>query len=942
MKKIFNKVRENVWLLYTFLFIFAALGVFIWHILYRRSFVWYIDGVDQLYRAFIYYSGYLRTIIKGILSGEGFIAPHWEYALGEGEDFVNVLHYYGVGDPFNLLSVLVPQKLLVYLFDLLLILKIYIAGVAFIFLCRETLRNKSNTAVTAGAVAYALSTSALFFVTVHILMVNVLIYLPLLILGEIKIINGKRPYLFVIAVALTLASNIYLFVILAAIVAVYAVEKLIFIFHTDLKSIVLTLLQIGVFAFLGIAIAAIIAFPIIYFCLINSRMGNGTSEGFFYPLSFYITLKNSLFSFPQPDIGYGTIIGLTAPALLALILLYARKKENTWLKILGVTILFSMLFPFLGRIFNGFAYSSNRWNFVIALFLSYVLVVMWDDLIRLSKPEAFYIFMVLSALLVLCVISEDTGNSYTLYGLILSYALMSALLLFEKFRAGLLVITFMTNLFINAFLHFSPYGDKFLYEDIRLTEIEKKMTADVSSAVNAAAQKDGNEGFYRYSSHTYNKNLLAGLSSSDFYWSLANPYSFKFRNDIEHNEGIVYKYNLYDNRTILNTLDSVKYYALAHEGGEKIPYGYSYITTIDSNGDDEFDIYKNDNFLPLGYTYDTFIPKEEWLTLNAAERENAMLDSAVIEEPESSIENLKNTGYTAHVREIPFEIINTNPALAAIGNSIYATEEYQAMELKLDGDTTGGELFCEVTGLDFTPTSPFALYFGDDERFDPNHRYSRGDLMALSFDDKRQFFVDSLKYSTPLKAFLVVVNEEDYQNEIKYLTEANSMFSNRRDFIANMCYSDKEQESLWLTFKERGVYSFDKIRIFLNPMEDYTERVNKLKETVLENIELGNDTITGTLSAKKDKLLCMTMPYSTGWRAFIDGSETKVYRTNDMFMSICVPAGEHDIEFKYETPFYRLGCIVTGVSIVLFAVMIVIMEKRKSECFSVKGLKGDV
>ncbi|MBO6137644.1 MAG: YfhO family protein, partial [Lachnospiraceae bacterium] len=95
--------------------------------------------------------------------------------------------------------------------------------------------------------------------------------------------------------------------------------------------------------------------------------------------------------------------------------------------------------------------------------------------------------------------------------------------------------------------------------------------------------------------------------------------------------------------------------------------------------------------------------------------------------------------------------------------------------------------------------------------------------------------------------------------------------------------------------------------------------------------EFGNDRLTGVLSTDKDKLLCMTIPYSIGWSAFVDGQERKVYRTNDMFMAIAVPAGEHSIEFKYTTPFYSIGCVVTFISLFLLAIFIMVSEKYKKQ-----------
>jgi uncharacterized membrane protein YfhO len=37
----------------------------------------------------------------------------------------------------------------------------------------------------------------------------------------------------------------------------------------------------------------------------------------------------------------------------------------------------------------------------------------------------------------------------------------------------------------------------------------------------------------------------------------------------------------------------------------------------------------------------------------------------------------------------------------------------------------------------------------------------------------------------------------------------------------------------------------------------------------------------------------------TGWKAFVDGTETKIYRANHGFCGIVVPEGNHKIEFVY-------------------------------------------
>ena len=65
----------------------------------------------------------------------------------------------------------------------------------------------------------------------------------------------------------------------------------------------------------------------------------------------------------------------------------------------------------------------------------------------------------------------------------------------------------------------------------------------------------------------------------------------------------------------------------------------------------------------------------------------------------------------------------------------------------------------------------------------------------------------------------------------------------------------------------------------------------------------------------------------TGWKAFIDGKETKIYRANHGFRGIVVPKGNHKIEFSYLPKSFEvsvwfakliswpLGLIVIGYSL---------------------------
>ncbi len=57
--------------------------------------------------------------------------------------------------------------------------------------------------------------------------------------------------------------------------------------------------------------------------------------------------------------------------------------------------------------------------------------------------------------------------------------------------------------------------------------------------------------------------------------------------------------------------------------------------------------------------------------------------------------------------------------------------------------------------------------------------------------------------------------------------------------------------------------------------------------------------------------LVLTDIWFPGWRCFVDGRASKLYRANYMFRAVEVPAGTHRVEFRFNPESYRLGKIVT-------------------------------
>lgn len=110
---------------------------------------------------------------------------------------------------------------------------------------------------------------------------------------------------------------------------------------------------------------------------------------------------------------------------------------------------------------------------------------------------------------------------------------------------------------------------------------------------------------------------------------------------------------------------------------------------------------------------------------------------------------------------------------------------------------------------------------------------------------------------------------------------------------------------------------------------DFLE-VNPLKEAMLSEADIrriGKDRFTGgevsiagrglnevllRASFPAEGFIVLADQYFPGWRAYVDGKETEIYETNGILRGVAVPAGEHEVAFRY-----RPGGIMASMALSL-------------------------
>ncbi len=86
--------------------------------------------------------------------------------------------------------------------------------------------------------------------------------------------------------------------------------------------------------------------------------------------------------------------------------------------------------------------------------------------------------------------------------------------------------------------------------------------------------------------------------------------------------------------------------------------------------------------------------------------------------------------------------------------------------------------------------------------------------------------------------------------------------------------------------------------------------------------------------AKPALLVLSEVYYPAGWKAFVDGKPTKIYKTNYMLRSIFLKSGEHTIQFVFRPKAFRLGLSITLVTLVLLLGLIFCGWKRERKIAS--------
>ncbi|MDO8621136.1 MAG: YfhO family protein [Candidatus Levybacteria bacterium] len=101
------------------------------------------------------------------------------------------------------------------------------------------------------------------------------------------------------------------------------------------------------------------------------------------------------------------------------------------------------------------------------------------------------------------------------------------------------------------------------------------------------------------------------------------------------------------------------------------------------------------------------------------------------------------------------------------------------------------------------------------------------------------------------------------------------------------------------------------------------------KQEVLNIVSYTPNEININIETDANRLLFLSDTYYPGWKAYVDGKETAIYRSDYAFRSIYVPNGDHKIKFVFIPNSFKLGYIISLLSVFCLIVFLALFVKRR-------------
>lgn len=119
--------------------------------------------------------------------------------------------------------------------------------------------------------------------------------------------------------------------------------------------------------------------------------------------------------------------------------------------------------------------------------------------------------------------------------------------------------------------------------------------------------------------------------------------------------------------------------------------------------------------------------------------------------------------------------------------------------------------------------------------------------------------------------------------------------------------------------------------LYLLNMDALNKAYETLEKQTFSMTEYTDTKIAGTMEVKEAGRLIFTIPLEEGWSMSVDGENVEPEAFKGAFISVFLEEGEHEIELSYETPFLKVGLLITVVCSLISFTCILLQNRKQKE-----------
>ena len=580
----------------------------------------------------------------------------WSHTTDLGANIVGSYSFYLLGSPFFWLTLPFPSEAVPYLMAPLLMLKFACASLSGYVFLKRYVRNRDLAVI--GGLLYAFSGFSIyniFFNHFH----EAIVVFPLLLAAVDEYMYNRRRGVLAIAVFASCAFNYYFFAGQVVFVLIYWIVRMV---SGSFRITLRDFLRMAAEVLIGFGASAVILVPSVLAVLQNPRVDsapNGWGALLYGSEQRYIHILESFFFPPDiparpnftPDSNakWGSVAAwLPLFSMTGVIAFLQAKKHTNWLKRLIVTLFIMAFIPILNSLFqllNSSYYA--RWFYMLTLMMSLATVISLENSKTDWRRALTWTGSITAVILVAIGLMPNTteaqtGETVTTYGLmqypdrfwaygavaLVSLAVLALLLkLMRKNRRKFIRYTYVCVGIISVC--YSSYllilgktqgynSHEFIIPHVLNKGGEIDLPDTNSARSDFYKTMDNTAMFWQIPSIQAFHSIVPG-SVMDFYPSIG----------VTRDVGSRPETDVYGLRSFTSTRWLFDYKfdgdSFTDENNDTAMPGWNYYDT--QNG---YDIWENEYYIPMGFTYDKFINVEKYKSCPESSRHLLLLKAMTL------------------------------------------------------------------------------------------------------------------------------------------------------------------------------------------------------------------------------------------------------------------------------------------------------------------------